>query len=358
MRQKKIILLGAMNRGIFMEKINYGDMKEIHIKKEDIVLTEEWDKVFPKSDEVNHKKVTFVNHFGITLAADQYEPKNYEGKLDAIAVCGPYSAVKEQVSGRYAQEMARRGFLTIAFDPSFYGESGGTPRYMNSLDFAVEDYEAAIDYLSTLDNVDPNKIGIIGICGWGGFALQTASIDTRIKATLTSTMYDMTRVSSYGYNDVNDEDTRYQARVEYSNKRTEDYKNKTYTLLGGNPEVAPQDAPQFLKDYVAFYRHRGYHKRSLGSNDGFAYSVMSSLLNTHILEYTNEIRSAVLMIHGEKAHSCYFSKDAYQNMIENSKYTDNKELMVIPNAVHCDLYDNLDVIPFDKIETFFKTYLG
>ena len=358
MRQKKIILLGAMNRGIFMEKINYGDMKEIHIKKEDIVLTEEWDKVFPKSDEVNHKKVTFVNHFGITLAADQYEPKNYEGKLGAIAVCGPYSAVKEQVSGRYAQEMARRGFLTIAFDPSFYGESGGTPRYMNSLDFAVEDYEAAIDYLSNLDNVDPNKIGIIGICGWGGFALQTASIDTRIKATLTSTMYDMTRVSSYGYNDVNDEDTRYQARVEYSNKRTEDYKNKTYTLLGGNPEVAPQDAPQFLKDYVAFYRHRGYHKRSLGSNDGFAYSVMSSLLNTHILEYTNEIRSAVLMIHGEKAHSCYFSKDAYQNMIENSKYTDNKELMVIPNAVHCDLYDNLDVIPFDKIETFFKTYLG
>ncbi len=341
-----------------MEKINYGDMKEIHIKKEDIVLTEEWDKVFPKSDEVNHKKVTFVNHFGITLAADQYEPKNYEGKLGAIAVCGPYSAVKEQVSGRYAQEMARRGFLTIAFDPSFYGESGGTPRYMNSLDFAVEDYEAAIDYLSTLDNVDPNKIGIIGICGWGGFALQTASIDTRIKATLTSTMYDMTRVSSYGYNDVNDEDTRYQARVEYSNKRTEDYKNKTYTLLGGNPEVAPQDAPQFLKDYVAFYRHRGYHKRSLGSNDGFAYSVMSSLLNTHILEYTNEIRSAVLMIHGEKAHSCYFSKDAYQNMIENSQYTDNKELMVIPNAVHCDLYDNLDVIPFDKIETFFKTYLG
>ena len=341
-----------------MEKINYGDMKEIHIKKEDIVLTEEWDKVFPKSDEVNHKKVTFVNHFGITLAADQYEPKNYEGKLGAIAVCGPYSAVKEQVSGRYAQEMARRGFLTIAFDPSFYGESGGTPRYMNSLDFAVEDYEAAIDYLSNLDNVDPNKIGIIGICGWGGFALQTASIDTRIKATLTSTMYDMTRVSSYGYNDVNDEDTRYQARVEYSNKRTEDYKNKTYTLLGGNPEVAPQDAPQFLKDYVAFYRHRGYHKRSLGSNDGFAYSVMSSLLNTHILEYTNEIRSAVLMIHGEKAHSCYFSKDAYQNMIENSKYTDNKELMVIPNAVHCDLYDNLDVIPFDKIETFFKTYLG
>lgn len=341
-----------------MEKINYGDMKEIHIKKEDIVLTEEWDKVFPKSDEVNHKKVTFVNHFGITLAADQYEPKNYEGKLGAIAVCGPYCAVKEQVSGRYAQEMARRGFLTIAFDPSFYGESGGTPRYMNSLDFAVEDYEAAIDYLSTLDNVDPNKIGIIGICGWGGFALQTASIDTRIKATLTSTMYDMTRVSSYGYNDVNDEDTRYQARVEYSNKRTEDYKNKTYTLLGGNPEVAPQDAPQFLKDYVAFYRHRGYHKRSLGSNDGFAYSVMSSLLNTHISEYTNEIRSAVLMIHGEKAHSCYFSKDAYQNMIENSQYTDNKELMVIPNAVHCDLYDNLDVIPFDKIETFFKTYLG
>lgn len=340
-----------------MERKNYGEMTDIDIKKEDIVLTEEWDKVFPKNDAVNHKKVTFVNHFGITLAADQYEPKNYEGKLSAIAVCGPYSAVKEQVSGRYAQEMAARGFLAIAFDPSYYGESGGLPRYMNSIDHCVEDYQAAIDYLSNLENVDKEKIGIIGICGWGGYALQTASLDTRIKATLTSTMYDMSRVTSYGYNDINDEKARYEARVNYNNQRTEDYKNKKYTLLGGNPEEAPEGAPQFLIDYVDFYRKRGYHKRSLGSNNGFSYSSLSSLMNTHMLSYIQEIQSAVLMIHGENAHSCYFSRDAYKKMTENGKYNDNKELMIIPNAVHCDLYDNMDVIPFDKIETFFKENL-
>ena len=340
-----------------MTKINYGEISSTEIKKEDIVLSEGWDKVFPKNENVNHKKVSFVNHFGITLAADQYEPKNYEEKLPAIAVCGPYSAVKEQVSGRYAQEMAARGFLTIAFDPSYYGESGGLPRYMNSIDQAVEDFQAAVDYLSTLDNVDPDKTGIIGICGWGGFALQTASLDTRIKATLTSTMYDMSRVTSYGYNDVNDEDARYEARIAYSNQRTSDYKNGSYTLLGGNPEEAPEGAPQFLIDYINFYKKRGYHKRSLGSNGGFSASSSSSLMNTHMLTYSQEIRSAVLMIHGEKARSCYFSKDAYKKMTENGKYNDNKELYIIPDAVHCDLYDNLDVIPFDKIENFFKTYL-
>ena len=340
------------------KKINYGEMTDIQIKKEDIVLTQEWDKVFPKNENVNHEKVTFVNHFGITLAADKYTPKNYEGKLAAIAVCGPYGAVKEQVSGRYAQEMAARGFLAIAFDPSYYGESGGLPRYMNSIDHCVEDYQAAIDYLSNLEEVDSEKIGIIGICGWGGYALQTASLDTRVKATLTSTMYDMSRVTSYGYNDVNDENTRYSARIDYNRQRTLDYKNKKYTLLGGNPEEAPDGAPQFLIDYIDFYKKRGYHKRSLGSNNGFTYSSLSSLMNTHMLTYTNEIRSAVLMIHGEKAHSCYFSKDAYKKMTENGKYNDNKELMIIPNAVHCDLYDNLDVIPFDKIESFFNKYLN
>ena len=325
-------------------------------EKEKLVLTEEWDKTFPKNENVNHKKVTFVNHFGITLVADQYEPKNYEGLLPAIAVCGPYSAVKEQVSGRYAQEMASRGFLTIAFDPAYYGESGGLPRYMNSIDSCVECYQAAVDYLSNLEIVDGEKIGIIGICGWGGYALQTASLDTRIKATVTSTMYDMSRVASYGYNDINDEDARYNARVGYNKTRTEDYKNKKYALAGGNPnpENLPDDSPQFLKDYVQYYKVRGYHKRSLGSNDGFSVSSLGSLMNTTMLTYSKEIRGAVLMIHGENAHSCYFSKDAYKNMTEGSKYADNKELMLIQNAVHCDLYDNMNVIPFDKIEVFFK----
>ena len=238
--------------------MNYKDINESIIKEEDLVLTEEWDKVFPKNENVNHKKVTFVDHFGVTLAADMYEPKNYKGKLSSIACCGPYSAVKEQVSGRYAQEMAARGFLTIAFDPAYYGESSGNPRYMNSIDHCVEAYQAAIDYLSSLDNVDSEKIGIIGICGWGGYALQTASLDTRIKATLISTMYDMSRVTSYNYNDTNDEDARYEARVGYNKTRNEDYKNKSYALAGGNPnlEDLPEDAPQFLKDYVSFYKGR------------------------------------------------------------------------------------------------------
>ena len=328
-------------------------------EKEELVLTEEWDKVFPKNENVNHKKVTFVNHFGVTLVADQYEPKEYEGKLPAIACCGPYSAVKEQVSGRYAQEMAARGFLTIAFDPAYYGESGGLPRNMNSIDSCVECYQAAIDYLSTLENVDSEKIGVIGICGWGGYALQTASLDTRVKATLTSTMYDMSRVASYGYNDINDEDTRYNARVAYNNARTEDYKNKKYTMVGGNPEpeTITEETPQFLVDYIEFYKKRGYHKRSLGSNEGFSFSSLGSLMNTTMLTYSKEIRSSVLMIHGENAHSRYFSEDAYKNMTEGSKYAGNKELMIIPDAVHCDLYDNLEKIPFDNIESFFKTNL-
>ena len=339
--------------------MNYKDINESVIKEEKLVLTEEWDKVFLKNENVNHKKVTFVDLFGVTLVADMYEPKNYDGKLPAIACCGPYSAVKEQVSGRYAQEMASRGFLTIAFDPAYYGESGGLPRYMNSIDHCVEAYQAAVDYLSSLDNVDSEKIGIIGICGWGGYALQTASLDTRIKATLTSTMYDMSRVASYNYNDTNDEDARYEARVGYNKTRTEDYKNKKYTLAGGNPnpEDLPEDAPQFLKDYVSFYKGRGYHKRSLGSNGGFSVSSLSSLMNTTMLTYSKEIRSAVLMIHGENAHSRYFSEDAYKNMTDGSRWKDNKELYIVPNAVHCDLYDNFEKIPFDKIEEFFKNNL-
>ena len=290
------------------ENTNYSIMTNTQIKAENIALTEEWDKVFPKSDKVNHKKVTFVNHFGITLAADMYEPKEYEGKLPAIALAGPYSAVKEQVSGRYAQEMAERGFLTIAFDPSFYGESGGYPRYMNSPEINTEDFQAAVDFLSVQDNVDSERIGIIGICGWGGYAVNTAAIDTRIKATAAITMYDMSRVMAYGYNDSNDEDARYAMRETVSNQRTEDYKNGEYALGGGHPEEITDDMPQFQKDYIEFYkRDRGYHTRSLGSNNGFAASTIGALMNTHLMEFANEIRTPVLLVHGSEAHSRYFS---------------------------------------------------
>ena len=323
---------------------------------EELNITNEWDKVFPLSDKVNHKKVTFKNHFGITLVADQYEPKEYEGKLSAIAVCGPFGAVKEQSSGLYAEEMAQRGFLTIAFDPSFTGESGGEPRYMNSPDINVEDYQAAIDYLSNLDNVDKEKIAIIGICGWGGMALQTACLDTRIKVTVSSTMYDMSRVAGNGYFDEQDsEEARHEARVNINNQRTIDFKNNNYALAGGVVDPLPEDAPFFVKDYYDYYKtKRGYHKRSLNSNGGWNVTAGTSLMNTRLLHYSNEIRSAVLIIHGEKAHSCYLSKDAYKDMINNSKYTDNKELLIIPNAVHTDLYDKKDIIPFDKIEAFIK----
>ena len=329
------------------------------MKEEKLNLTNEWDKTFPKSDKVNHRKVTFHNRYGITLAADLYEPKEHKDKYAAIAICGPFGAVKEQASGLYAQELAERGFLTIAFDPSFTGESGGFPRYMASPDINTEDFQAAVDFLSVQENVDPNKIGILGICGWGGMALNTASIDTRVKATVTSTMYDMSRINANGYFDSGDnEEARHNQRVTLNNERTEDYKTNTYKRAGGVVDPVPDDAPFFVKDYHDYYKtKRGYHKRSLNSNLGWNVVGTMSFMNQPILTYSNEIRSAVLIIHGEKAHSCYMSRDAYKNMTETSKYTDNKELMIIPNAVHTDLYDRKDIIPFDKIEEFFKNNL-
>ena len=327
-------------------------------KAEKLNLTNEWDKTFPKSEKVNHRKVTFHNRYGITLAADLYEPKDAQGKLPAIAVCGPFGAVKEQASGLYAQNMAERGFLTLAFDPSFTGESGGAVRYVASPDINTEDFSAAVDFLSVQENVDPERIGIIGICGWGGMALNVAAMDTRIKATVTSTMYDMSRVNANGYFDSVNEDERYELKKSLNAQRIEDYKNGTYKRAGGVVDPLPEDAPFFVKDYYDYYKtERGYHKRSLNSNDGWNTTSSLSFINMPILQYSNEIRNAVLMIHGEKAHSCYFSKDAFKNMTENSKYTDNKELMIIPNAVHTDLYDKVDIIPFDKIEEFFKSNL-
>lgn len=327
---------------------------------EELNITNEWDKVFPLSDKVNNKKVTFKNHFGIPLVADMYEPKNYEGKLPALAVSGPYGAVKEQSSGLYAQEMAERGFLTIAFDPSFTGESGGEPRYMTSYDINVEDFQAAVDYLISLDNVDSERIGIIGICGWGGMALQTACIDTRIKATVASTMYDMSRVAGNGYFDEQDnEEARYNQRINLNNQWNEDYKNKEYKLAGGCLELpVPDDVPLFVKEYSEYYKTpRGYHKRSLNSNGGWAIQTNTSMMNTRLFRYSNEIRGAVMIVHGENAHSCYMGKDAYNDMIKDSKYTSNKKLLIIPNANHTDLYDQKDKIPFDKIEEFMKEYL-
>ena len=320
----------------------------------EIILEQNWDKVFKKNEKVNHKKVTFKNHFGITLAADMYTPKDVSGKLPAIAISGPFGAVKEQSSGLYAQELARRGFITIAFDPSFTGESSGTPRYMNSPDINVEDFQAAVDFLITQENVDEEKIGILGICGWGGIALQTACIDTRVKATITSTMYDMSRIAGNGYFDEQDnEEARYQARIEINKQRTEDFKNQEYKLGGGVVDTLPEDAPWFVKDYYDYYKtKRGYHKRSLNSNNGWNVTANTSLMNTRLFTYANEIRNAVLIIHGEKAHSCYMSKDAFKLLKGN-----NKELLIIPNAVHTDLYDNMDIIPFDKIEDFLKTNL-
>ncbi len=320
---------------------------------EKLELTSEWDKVFPQSAKVNHSKVTFHNRYGITLAADLYVPKQAVGKLAAIAVSGPFGAVKEQSSGLYAQMLAERGFLTIAFDPSFTGESGGQPRYVASPDINTEDFCAAVDYLSTRDDVDPERIGILGICGWGGMALNTAAIDTRIKATVTSTMYDMSRVTANGYFDSMDADQRYELRRQLNAQRTADYRSGSYERAGGVVDPLPADAPQFVKDYYAYYKTpRGYHKRSLNSNDGWNKTSALSFLNMPILTYSNEIRSAVLMIHGDKAHSCYFSRDAFKKLTG-----DNKELLLIPGANHTDLYDNLKVIPFDRIESFFREYL-
>ncbi|MGI6025361.1 MAG: alpha/beta hydrolase [Candidatus Scatomorpha sp.] len=320
-----------------------------------LTLTDKWDKTFPQDARVRHEKVTFHNRYGITLAADLYAPAGETGPFAAIAVSGPFGAVKEQSSGLYAQEMAIRGFLTIAFDPSFTGESGGEPRYVASPDINTEDFQAAVDYLSTRPDVDAERIGIIGICGWGGMALNAAAIDTRIKATAAMTMYDMTRVTAKGYFDAEDsEEARHAKRVAMNAQRTEDYKNGTYARAGGVVDPLPEDAPFFVRDYYDYYKTpRGYHERSLNSNEGWNVTSSLSFLNMPILRYSDEIRSAVLVVHGEKAHSCYFSRDAFAKL-----RGENKELMIIPGAVHTDLYDRKDIIPFDKLESFFRRYLA
>ncbi len=322
-------------------------------------LSQEWDKTFPKSDKIGHSKVTFHNRYGIPLAADLYKPLKPSEKLPAIAVCGPFGAVKEQCAGLYAQTLAERGFLTLAFDPSFTGESGGQPRYMASPDINTEDFQGAVDYLSCREDVDPERIGILGICGWGGLALNAAALDTRVRATVVSTMYDMSRIAAKGYFDEADsEAARFEARKAFNAQRTEDYRSGTYALGGGVVDPLPEDAPFFVKDYYDYYKtKRGYHPRSLNSNGGWNVTGTMSFLNQPILQYVSEIRSAVLMIHGEKAHSCYMGRDAYAHMMEGNPVPENKELMIIPGAVHTDLYDRMDVIPFDKITAFFRQYL-
>ena len=322
---------------------------------ETLKMTQEWDKVFPQSDKVDHTKVTFHNRYGITLAADLYAPKNAGGRLPAIAVSGPFGAVKEQSSGLYAQKMAECGYLTIAFDPSFTGESGGQPRYVASPDINTEDFCAAVDFLSVQENVDPERIGIIGICGWGGMAVNAAAQDTRIKATAAMTMYDMTRVNANGYFDSeNTADARYAKKQAMNAQRTKDYFSGSYALAGGVVDPLPEDAPQFVKDYYAYYKTpRGYHPRSLNSNGGWNVTSSLSFLNMPILQYASEIRSAVLLVHGETAHSRYFSEGVYEKLTG-----ENKELLIIPGANHTDLYDRMDVIPFDKLDAFFRDNLG
>lgn len=365
---KKIILISAavLAAGMaFAKPKNNGGFKMEKLK-----LETKWDKVFPQSDKVDHKKVTFVNHFGITLAADMYTPKTAptNGKFPAVAAAGPFGSAKEQVSGLYAQTMAEKGFVAIAFDPSYTGESGGLPRGVNSPDLNTEDFQAAVDFLTTLDNVDPERIGIIGICGWGGFAVNTAGIDTRIKATLAVTMYDMTQVYANDYFDQNDnEPSRYEKRKALNDQRTQDARSGTFAVTTeGFPKTAPEGAPQFLKDYIDFYETpRGYHKRSIGSNGGWIKQTFTSLQNTKILAYVNEIRNPVLMIHGENAHSRYFGEQAFEKMTgtkpneSGSTKVGNKEFYIIPGATHVDLYDGGkgNFIPWDKIEEFFKTNL-
>ena len=331
------------------------------MNNEMLTLTQEWDKTFPKSDKVDHRKVTFHNRYGITLAADMYIPKNAEGKLPAVAVSGPFGAVKEQCSGLYAQTLAERGFLTVAFDPSFTGESGGQPRYMASPDINTEDFQAAVDFLSVQENADEDRIGICGICGWGGLAINTAALDTRIKATVAVTMYDMARVNANGYFDSeNSEKKRFEKKVALNAQRIRDYQSGGYAPGGGVVDPLPKDAPFFVKDYYDYYKtKRGYHARSLNSNNGWNVIGCMSFINQPINTYSNEIRSAVLLIHGEKAHSCYFSRDAYSAMTNDSNYADNKELMIIPDCVHTDLYDGggRNAIPFDKIEAFYREHL-
>jgi len=336
-------------------------MKGSDIIKQDLQLTQEWDKTFPQSDKVEHRKVTFVNRYGITLAADLYAPRGKNGKLPALAVSGPFGAVKEQCSGLYAQTLAERGFLAVAFDPSFTGESGGYPRRVASPDINTEDFMAAVDYLSTLPEVDAERIGIIGICGWGGMAINAAALDTRVKATVTSTMYDMSRVNANGYFDASDnEQARHDARVALNEQRTREYAQGYREQGGGVVDPLPADAPQFVKDYHDYYKtSRGYHVRSGNSTDGWTVTGCMSFVNQPIMQYSKEIRSAVLLVHGELAHSRYFSEDAYRDMSSHTPYRDNKELYIVPGASHCDLYDGggKDAIPFDKIESFLRQYL-
>lgn len=308
---------------------------------------------FQLNENVNRTSVRFKNRYGIELAGDLYTPKNYEGKLAAIAVAGPFGAVKEQAAGLYADEMASRGFIALAFDPSFIGESGGGVRNVASPDINTEDFSAAVDFLSVQDNIDSEKIGIIGICGFGGMAINAAAMDTRIKVTVASTMYDMTRVNAKGYFDEGDDpDTRYEMKKALNAQRTEDFKNETYQRAGGVVSVLPEDAPFFVKDYYDYYKtKRGYTERSLNSNEGWNTTSALSFINMPILQYSDEIRSAVLVMHGEKAHSCYFSKDAFAKL-----QGDNKELLILPDVVHTDLYDQKDKIPFDYIEEFLNKY--
>lgn len=324
---------------------------------EELKLTDEWDKTFAKSDKVDHKKVTFTNHFGITLAADQYTPKDYEGKFAALAVAGPFGAVKEQASGLYAQTMAERGFLTIAFDPSYTGESGGYPRDAFSLDINTEDFQAAVDYLSNLPEVDPERIGIIGICGWGGISLNAAENDPRIKATAAVTMYDMPRVGAWGYFDQGTADDRYEQKKEIAALRTKEYKTGNYSRKAVNyPYPAPDDQPDFVKQYSAYYKtKRGYAKRSVGSNEGWPIQMQTGWKNTAILVHPEDLRNAVLIVHGEKAHSRYMGEDTYKKLTG-----DNKEIYIVPEATHTDLYDGGEnhVIPFDRIEEFFHKYMS
>lgn len=327
-------------------------------------MTSDWDKTFPKSEKVDHEKVEFVNRYGVTLAADLYRPKAIgDEPLAAIAVSGPFGAVKEQASGLYAQELAERGFLTIAFDPSFTGESGGFPRNVASPDINTEDFSAAVDYLSTRADVDPNKVGILGICGWGGMAINAAANDLRIKATVASTMYDMSRVNANGYFDAADsKEARNALRKQLCEQRTKDYKNGEYKLAGGLPDVCPDDALRYVKDYWGYYKTpRGYHERSLNSNEGWNVTSTLPFLNMPLLTYADEIESAVLLIHGEKAHSRYFSDSTFKKLQENDKADylyHNKNYIIVPGANHTDLYDRKDKIPFDAIESFYKEYLN
>lgn len=348
-----VLITGMTNLYASKPKGNRNNMEKL-------TLTKEWDKTFPMSDKVDHSKATFANRYGITLAADMYKPKDTTGKLPAIAVCGPFGAVKEQAAGLYAQEMAERGFLTIAFDPSFTGESGGTPRYMTSPDINTEDFSAAVDYLVTNPDVDSEKVGIIGICGWGGIAVNAAASDPRIKATLASTMYDMSRVNANGYFDAEDSaEARNALRKKLATQRTEDYINGTPKPGGGVPDVLPENAPKFLRDYHDYYKtERGYHPRSLNSNGGRNATSPIPWINFPLMSRAGEIENAVMILHGEKAHSFYFGSDTYKKLTVTPGKDNNKLFMVIPGASHTDLYDHKDIIPFASIEKFFNEYLG